>query len=195
MAVIEYRVKWGGGAITGPGTSVFHGRVTTLGSEGAAAEDLAGRVQALFTALASKFPSGITWSFPGEALALDVTTKALEDVLTFTAPAQVVSTATSSGYSRAAGARIDWLTPSIVSGRRLTGRTYLVPIAGPHMAADGTLESTSITSILAAANAYKDPAVFTDVQPAVWSRTHGILADITAARVPDMSTVLRSRRD
>lgn len=192
---LEYRVEWSGTGITGPGLSVFHGRTDGVATTGTAMQALADRVRTFFDANKGKFPPGIGWTFPGEGLELDTTTGDLLDVHTVTAPARVDSTATSSGYSRAAGARVDWLTKSIVGKRRLRGRTFLVPMAGPNLAADGTLESTTIASLMTAATAYINQSVFSSCAPVVWSRTHGIAADITGIRIPDMTTILRSRRD
>lgn len=192
---LEYRVNWSGTAITGPGVSVFHGRTDGVATTSAAVQALADRVRKLFDDLKSKFPPGTQWTFPAEGVELDTTTGDLLDFHAITAPASVSSTATSSGYARAAGARIDWLTTAIVGGRRLRGRTFLVPMAGPNLAADGTLETASVDAIRTAANAYKDTSVFSACHPGIWSRTHGILGDITSVNVPDMLTVLRSRRD
>lgn len=191
----EYRVEWGGTAVTGPGVSVFHSRTDGIATAGTSAQSMADRCRVLFDAIKNLVPPGVTWTFPNEVTELDTTTGVLEDVHTITSPLDVVSTAASGGHSRPSGGRIDWNTSSVVNGRRLRGRTYIVPLAAAQYDTTGTLASGLITALETAATAYRSTSVFTAAQPVVWSRTHGVLADIVGSSVIDRASVLRSRRD
>lgn len=195
MGTLEYRVNWSGTAVTGPGTSVFHGRIATASTAGAAAQDFADRVRLFFGEVRGLIPTGVSWDFPGEVTELDTTTGVLEDVHAITPPSATTSSGAAGNHSRPSGARIDWLTSSITAGRRLRGRTFLVPLYSAGYDTTGTIASTTLTTLNTAAANYIDAGVFADCQPAVWSRTHGVLADIVSKSITDRATVLRSRRD
>jgi len=191
--VMEYRVNWTGTTITGPGISVFHGRPSPLAPGGAAEQDLANRCRAYFAAIANLVPNGIVWDFPAEVAELDTVTGQLVNVTPITKPVDVSSNGGVGVYARPAGARTDWLTGAIVSGRRLRGRTFLVPINSAQFDTAGTLVAGAISTMNAAATTYIGTSA--SFSPSVWSRTHGIQADIIAFNVPDTVAVLRSRRD
>lgn len=191
----EYRVNWSGTHVTGPGTSVFHGRADGIATNAQSAQDFADRVKKFFDDVRTLLPGGITWDFPGEVTELNTTTGILEDVHTVTAPVSQTSSGTAGNHSRPSGARVDWLTNAIVNGRRLRGRTFLVPLAASGYDSTGTLASGTLTTLGIAATNYRSTGVFTRMTPAVWSRTHGILGDITGANLDDRASVLRSRRD
>lgn len=192
---LEYRVGWTGTPAEGGGVTVLHCRSAAGATTAAAATDFANRVKSFFDSVKTRVVGGVTWSFPPEVTELDTTTGQLEAVHAVTAPTDVVTTGSSTSYARPCGARVDWLTPAIVNGRRLRGRSFFVPIPGGEYDGIGSLQTTTVAAWEAAANVYKDTGFFTSSQPCVWSRTHGILADITAINVPDRATILRSRRD
>lgn len=193
MSVLEYRVNWSTGG-TNPGVSVLHGRPSTAGGNGLAGQALADRARTFFDALKGVVGGGLVWDFPAEVTVLNTTTGVLEDAVAVTKPANV--TATGAGnYSALSGARIEWRTGAIVAGRRLRGRTFVVPLSVGQYDAVGTLATTCITTLQAAATGYADANVFSNARPCVWSRTHGIQADITSVLIPDEASVLRSRRD
>lgn len=191
--VIEYRVNWDG-PIGGPGVTVFHGRTVTGGVDSIAAEELAGKAHEFFNALGALIPAGYVLEFPGEAVELNTTTGALEDVYTFDPPDDVVCSG-GGDWAAPVGMRVEWRTDAIVAGRRLRGRTFIVPITAAAFDATGSPDSTSIGLVSTAAAEFYDEDPIGNVDPGVWSRTHGILADITGHVVPDQATVLRSRRD
>lgn len=99
------------------------------------------------------------------------------------------------GYSAVAGACVNWKTGGIVSGRRVRGRTFFVPLHNSCFQNDGTLEAAFLTTIRAAASLY----VASTDGPCIWHRpvggTGGSAHDITVATVSDKSSFLSSRRD
>lgn len=192
---VELRVNWAGTSLTGPGVSVLHARTSGGSTTVQCAQALSDRARAFFDAVKALVPAGVTWSFPSECTELDTTTGQLIGVHPVTPPADVVSTGAVSTLLRPIGARVDWLTTAIVNGRRLRGRTYLVPLTVGSFDGSGSIATTPLGTMETAATAYKNTGLFTASQPAVWSRTHGILADISGSNVPDFQTVMRSRRD
>jgi hypothetical protein len=190
--VLEYRAQWltSGGA----GVSVFHGRGTTGTPPETAAQDLANRVRAFLFEMVNSLPDEVTLSFPDEVLDRNTSTGVLEGLHSVTAPAGFGGNV-SGNFAAPAGARVHWNTEAIVSGRRLRGRTFIVPIAAAAYDTNGTLTSTFRTALLGAANTFIDSGVNAWVEASVWSPTHGVQADITSVSVPDEAAILRSRRD
>ena len=110
------------------------------------------------------------------------------------APANVTSTV-GTACAAPAGLRIEWRTSAIVNGRRLRGRTFIVPLPTSVYESNGTILAATLATFATAANAYRDAGVFSQSQPSIYSRTHGVQADITSVIVPDEVSILRSRRD
>jgi hypothetical protein len=192
--VLQYRVNWSGN-IGGAGVSVLHARAGGVASDQEAADDFAAAVGDLFANLASNFlPTGVSLNFASEVVELNTTSGVLEDVYAVT-PHAPIAGAISGNYARPAGVRVEWHTGAIVAGRRLQGRTFLVPAAAAIFQADGTLNDTSRAAMRTSAQAYVDEGLTENFAPAVWSRTHGILADVVTAAIDDEVAVLRSRRD
>ena len=111
-------------------------------------------------------------------------------------------------YAAPTGAAQTWLTDGIVAGKRVRGRTFLVPLASGTFQTDGTLDNPTAASIALAGVAlvtsqsasfvvwsrpFKgSPAVLTrPARPARLGSHHLI----TGTRVTDKAAVLRSRRD
>lgn len=191
--VLEYRVGWNVGGAN-PGFTVLHGRSQSAPGDQEAAEEMGERARLLFDAIKALLPSAVTLTFPGEAIELNTTTGVLEDVYTFTAPASVVGTG-STVFGWPAGVRYEWRSSAIVFGRRLRGRTFIVPTISSAFDTNGTLTSSALTTLAAGSTAYLGGTAGVAVSPAIWSRTHGILGDITSTLIPDEVSVLRSRRD
>lgn len=183
----EYRAIWnvpGGGT----GYTVLHFQNTSS----AIAQQQADGTRVFFNALAASFPDDIQIEFDSEVLELSLA-GVLTAVHPVTPPAQVDGTNTGV-YQRAGGARVDWTTGQIVAGRRLTGRTYLVPMASSLFDTEGQITPASITIIQNAANAFIS-ASNSWGNLAIWSRVHQVVHDVIGASVVPRGTILRSRRD
>lgn len=192
MAVYQYRPEWSG-TTGGSGVSVLTARLGAAADLEQFVQYFADSVRAFYGAVTARLPNEVSISFPGEVQAFDTVTGQLTAVHPVTAPANTAGTATG-GYAHASGARIDWTTESIVNGRRLRGRTYMVPCAASDFGADGRLGSTAINAWTTAANTLISNMNLQG-SLAVWSRTHGLLADVSGVRIPALGAVLRSRRD
>lgn len=189
MAIGEYRVIWstpGGGT----GYTVLH--FSDGVSSDANAQTIANAVRAFFDSLKGLFPNEVSWSFDTEYLELNVD-GTLEGVFAVSAPATVIGTDTST-YNRAAGVRIDWGTGEIVAGRRLVGRTFLVPTGAGAFDSNGLVTSANSAAIITAANTLRT-AVSSIASLGVWSRTHAIFHDVASVSVPPKGAILTGRRD
>jgi len=123
------------------------------------------------------------------------------DLLAFwTATTEAAQTGTAGGtvqFASATGAVINWYTTAVRNGRRIRGRSFMVPLAGS-FDTNGTLDTTDLATMRTSAAALH--AATGDSRLVVWSRptlaapTSGVSAEVAFATVPDMSAVLRSRR-
>lgn len=207
--MLQYRAIWN--MPGGPGYSVMHAREVDPSGASEISQSFANAVRQLFTTYGTAgLPDDLTITFDAEVLQINPSNGELEQVYAVTPPSAVTGTGTT-GYARPSGARIDWATDAIVSGRRLRGRTYMVPILASGYESNGTLTSSVMTALNNAADAYLAAAnIPTALSPAVWSRPvwnrdadgrrttlarPGLLADITGRSVTDRVSVLRTRRD
>jgi hypothetical protein len=156
-------------------------------------------IKDFFTVLTTRLPTGITISFPTEMDQFDETSGELENTHSVTGLTNVAGGGGTSPYSSATGACVTWGTDSIVNGRRLRGRTFLVPLLpATAFQDDGTLVETTRVAIQSAGTALKDAA---DGYPfAIWARpdpgvTNGVAGAVTTSSVNDKTAILRSRRD
>jgi hypothetical protein len=90
---------------------------------------------------------------------------------------------------------VRWQTSGIVNGRRVKGRTFLVPLINTTYGS-GVIGAGTVSAIQSAADTFVASA---GADMRIWHRptagAGGIAYPITAAVVPNLATVLRSRRD
>lgn len=108
----------------------------------------------------------------------------------------VVTAAGTGAYAGGSGAVVNWLSATVVAGRRLRGKTFIVPLVVNAFDTSGSLSSTYQSSVQAAADALVSATLGSYV---VYHRptaagNDGASGQIYAARVPDLAAVLRSRR-
>lgn len=108
-------------------------------------------------------------------------------------------------YSPASGALIKWGTSAFQRGRRVVGRTFLVPLTTSAYDANGQVAATATAAIQAAATSFittsggvlsvwHRPLMDYSVKPPV-QKLPGAAVPIITATVPVKVAVLRSRRD
>lgn len=182
-------VNWSGPQVVGLAVNVLH----FSGSDNAAPPVAA--VRAAYAGVASGLPSGVQITFPTSGDSINDTNGQL--VGTWTAPA--AAAVNGSGAATAAagvGVCVGWQTGGIVNGRRLRGRTFLVPVTTPVWGIDGTITDASLASFQAFAAALQASGPL-----AIWHRptskgaTDGNSYGVVSNKVRDKVAVLRSRRD
>lgn len=112
-----------------------------------------------------------------------------------------------SAYAAPVGECFTWLTDTVADGKRLRGRTFLVPLRGDNFEGNGTISEGTSTAHRAAAATLNaaSPGQFLiwhrpraaslpGVLPVVTARA-GSSGPVTGFRVSDKAAVLRSRRD
>jgi hypothetical protein len=158
------------------------------------------RVRAFFDAIKLYIPSQVSIQVLGEVEVLEESTSTLLDVLVATTPAVVTGTAAAAtAYAAAVGAVVSWRTGVVRNGRRIRGRTFVVPLAASAFDNTGTLVSTAVTAINNAATTLRDATSIADLgiyaRPTAPGASDGLWALVTGHQVPDMGSILRSRRD
>lgn len=197
-----YRVRaiWSGFA-GAPGYSNFHFNQLT----DAAARNAAGAaVRSFFAALAGQLQTGWNVAVQGEITEWDVATGVMLAAADMSSvPTPVVGTATAAPFAGGSGLCVTWKTGVIFNGRRIVGRTFVVPAVGIYEN-DGTLTAGAITAAQTAAGQLTGAA---SAEFSIWAKTFtkptdgskpvqigGLLPAATSYAVKDMASQLRSRR-
>lgn len=206
--VLRFKVEWTG--FTGaPGyTNLFFGGTGDF----YVPEDMTQavtKIDAFLNALNSRLPSTATTKLNHTVETIRVADGALTDF--DTAPSFSRANGTGTGnYSAASGACVSWYTDGIRNNRRVRGRTFLVPLAGSALAANGTLDDAAVGALQTAANdlitptasgarlyVYARPTPIKDAtgKPTGEYNADGVAFPVVSARIPDKVAILRSRRD
>lgn len=170
----------------------------------AAVTEQAAAVRTFWQAIRTLHPTGWAASVQTDVSILDEATGALQRILTATDPGTVTNPAGVATYAAGVGACATWGTAGVHGARRLRGRTFIVPLGTDQYQSDGTIVSSSLTTLRDAATALGAYAAF-----GVWGRPRDAYTDehgshpalvgdwsaCTGASVRDKVAMLRSRRD
>lgn len=198
--MIRVKAAWSGfqGA---PGLTVFHFSKFDVGSGFVTSDSQSAvdRIRSFFFGVNSALPAGVSVQVQGDAEIIEATDNSLVEIHATSMPAVVNGTATGTSYASPVGAVVNWRTNQIRNGRRVRGRSFLVPLAGSAFEGNGTLSASTLTSLKSAADTLRTAAGTTQLgvyaRPTTKDATDGLWAQVTANTVPDMGAVLRSRRD
>ena len=198
--MLKVKTKWTGfnGA---PGYTNFYFKDFTNTGEPVASDAPAAvtRTHTFWNNLQSRFPSVVQLAVQGDVEVIEQTTGEMKSVFNVTPPTVVTGSATSGVYSGPVGAVVNWRTAGVRNGRRVRGRTFLVPLANENFQNDGTIDPTKLASMNTVVAALADGTGTPDL--GVWARptapgaTDGQWYAVTSGSVPDLAAVLRSRRD
>lgn len=198
--MLRVKTKWTGfsGA---PGYTNFYFRDFTGGGEptAAQAQGAVDRTATFWSNIQGRLPSLVTLTIQGDVEVIEETNGEMTGVHNVTAPAPKVGENATSTFSGPTGAVINWRTAGVRNGRRVRGRTFIVPIATSCYQNDGTLATTehaalnTAASMLAAQTGTPDLGVW--ARPTAPGASDGIWYAVQTATVPDLAAVLRSRRD
>ena len=189
--IVRFRTIWN----NFPGAPGYTNLYVSGAEDPTVAATTASALRDFWVAIDGLIPTGTQLQVQGTADVIEDTTGQIVDQVSFTTPTPV--TATGAGaYSGTSGALIDWLTSTYRNGRRVRGRSYIVPIVASAYDTNGSLLTGTITTLTGAAQAW---LAATDGASVVWSRptaTHpvGGSSVINSSAVPDLAVVMRSRR-
>ena len=181
-------VQWDGPAVVGAAVNVLH-FAGDVGPPDPSA------IKAAYDNLSTILPGTSTIVTPSSGDVIEDTTGELLDV--WSAPGGGTTVGGAGGtVAGGVGACVTWLTGGIINGRRLRGRTFLVPLSSTAYEGDGTLTTTAQTALQGFAE-----DLIASGPLAVWHRPTGpSVSDgnsygVIAYRLRDKVAFLSSRRD
>ena len=189
-----WQVTWRWTGFTGaPGfTNLFYESTAGTGTEALAAVT---KSRLLFNGVTGTLNSNTHIDPVTDVKLLDDASGDLLNIFTVTGVTGVTG-ANGGTYVGPAGGVIDWLTTTVNRGKRVQGRTFVVPMSSSVFDNDGTITGTNVTALATAAEAMRTASGPTF---GVWSRpidgAGGLWGPAISSRVPDLAAVLRSRRD
>lgn len=201
MTIGIVRTEWSG-TTGGPGLTqmamAYQGGTSWTPS---AAQSAVDAVRGFWASMTSSLPNELSLSVDPQVDMYDEVSGQLTQSLSVVTPPASVAGAATGSYAGGVGVRFNWNTGAIMNGRRVVGRTYVVPAAAGVFESNGTVLGTVITNLtgygttllsnLAAANL----ALVVWSRPATTSSNDGAMTVVQTASVPDKSAILRGRRD
>ncbi len=194
MAVYRVKIRWSG--FTGsPGYTVLHFAAATDPTQ-AGAQAAYDRAREFCTRIASALPSVVRLNVEGQVEIVDESTAQLQDMYSVTTVTAVAGTGTG-GFSASTGACITWETGEVKNGRRVRGRTFVVPMSGTMYDTDGTLTSAALTDLQDAALYLSGGGFEFGIlsRPSSEGAGDGSFHTVSSGRISDKTAMLRSRRD
>lgn len=201
--LMRVKARWSG-FTGGPGYTVLHFRDFGSGDGGggpvaeSAVNPALDRAYLFFDALRPQLPAEVRIQVEAEVDVIEDTTGDLVRSYAGTTPLLVGGSGAGS-YSAAVGAVVNWRTGGVRNGRRVRGRSFLVPLAGGAFGTNGALVPSVQALIQTAASALANPSGSPDLcvyaRPSSAGATDGSAFVVTSATVPSLGAVLRSRRD
>lgn len=194
MAVNVIRTTWNGG-IGGEGLTQL-----AVGGSGAQLDEALEAVHGFWTSIAGWIPN--EYSLRVETLVEHYDEASGDLTGDYQSPITLapVNGINAGEYHAAAGGRIDWRTSSIRFGRRVRGRTFLVPIGANNFSTGGSMATSWITGAQGYANSLLSNLESAGCPLQVWSRPSekhpvGAISKVVAASVPQKAAILSGRRD
>lgn len=197
--ILKTTVLWSG--FTGaPGYSNFYFHVDNPGASWDGGAVLAGdALNTFFTALKPYAPPSLKWRVQSDASVIEASTGELVSMASTGPRADIVGTSVATNYGASQGGVINWRSNGVRNGRRVRGRTFLVPLSATAYTTDGVMAPAFLTAVGNAATALINTAG--DLSLAVWARptgpgaVDGQMHLVNTATIPNKQAVLRSRRD
>ena len=195
MAGQLYRVTalWSGGKIGSGFTNMFF--TAGISTAQLCADAVRSFLFTCYGAGGAALPAGVTINFQAGVDTLDDDTGQLVTTTPITAPLPITGS-DNTAYAAVAGACVTWLTQGVITGKRVRGRTFLVPMGGSGLQSDGTLATQKVTDINTAAQALISAAPEFTIwrRPSSVSAADGSAHPVLAFRVQDKTAYLTSRR-
>jgi len=142
-----------------------------------------------------KLPNGCLITFPTVVDTIEATNGQLTSNTPITAPVQITGSDTGP-YAAVAGACVTWRTGDFVGGKRVRGRTFLVPMGALGFQNNGTLDDPTVSGISTAASTLvaATPEFVIWRRPSSSAAADGSTHLVAAATISDKAAYLTSRR-
>lgn len=191
--MLEYNMAW---QIpnAGPAVSTFHFDADLPGTNLAS---LQSHIWAFFDSLKGALPNDVTIVGETEVRQIDEVTGQLQAVGTVVPNPNVTGTVTG-GWAGGSGCRFDWQTTIIRFGRRVRGRTYIVPLAAGNYDASGNVSAAVRADFIPKAQSLLSNLGLNSTPMCVYSRPQpgrpGLASPVISVNVPPLAAQLRSRK-
>jgi hypothetical protein len=187
QCVVDLNWSVGGGS---PGTNTWHVRTDGAGSPATDIDDLMEIVRAFYTSLQERFPADLTIQWLGEATGI----LGNHGDIVHTGTWGLAGSGGTPHLPNAIQGCVTWTADT--GGRSGRGRTFLGPLEGGQATDGGQPTSAFLADLTAAAaDLVESSDSFANGAIGIYSRTDGVIRDITGAKVSGKFAVLRSRRD
>lgn len=181
-------VAWTGAQVKGAAVNVLY-------FDGGDMTGVASAVRAAYAAAAGGIPTGVSVQVPSSGDVIDEATGMLTGAWT---DATVTPVDGGGAATAAAGVGLcsTWSTDGVVNGRRIRGRTFLVPLSTAVYDNDGTLTPAGIAAGTGfATGMLAVPGFCIWHRPSALNPATGTRAIVNGFRVRDRAAFLSSRRD
>lgn len=189
MPLQEYVVRWAGARV-GAGASVFHFQ-SVAGS--AAAQPLANAVRAMFFSLIAAFPDDISFSFDSEVRELSEA-GALLAAYPITAP-PTTGGSSSAAFASGTGLMVRHNTGVILGGKRVRGRTFMVPVSSASFTTNGDVLASTVSAFNAAFATLITAANGVGAPFSVWSRANAAIVPVVSSATQVRPSTMKTRND
>lgn len=180
------QVQLSGVPVVGPSVMTFYSSGAGVG--------LPAGVKAFISSFATAAPSSLTFTVPNGGDLVNDADGTINGSWTASGGGDV-SGSNNTGFTLGSGLRVEWRTGSIVRGRHVRGRTFIVPMGAGIFDSSGRVSTTFTSAMLGYAT-----TLITQQAGAlcIWTRPSpkgpGTHSAVTQAVVPTVPTALRSRR-
>lgn len=191
-------INWTG-FIGAPGYTNLYWRNSTPGTiSQAVVNDAITKTDTWLATWKARFPLVVSTGIDPTVEVIEDSDGTLQGFMTGTPAAASFGTGTGQ-FSAATGAVVNWYTGTVRNGRRIRGRSFLVPLIIGAYDTDGTIANSTVASMRTQAATLH--AATGDSRLVVWGRptapgaTDGVSAEVITSTVPDKVAILSSRRD
>lgn len=197
--IIRVKINWTG-FVGSPGYTNLHFEPTNEADPWSQpmVDAAVAKVQAWLVAQRPYLPAVVTTGIDPQIAELDEQSGRIEAFWTVVPAASAPGTF-NGNYSAASGYCISWSTGGVWNGRRIRGRTFVVPLGSNALATDGTIDTGALVDFRARAVTLTSPD--NNTRLVVWRRpTNEVIPDggayaVTGSTVRDKVAMLTSRRD
>jgi hypothetical protein len=156
------------------------------------------RVENFFTAFRPYRPPAVFTQVDPAVQELDENSGQIRAFWGAVTAAPAAGTSVSGSHSAVAGACINWSTANALNGRRVRGRTFMVPLGASGLDVNGTIDNTALGVMRTAATTLQADGA--NIRLVVWHRPSilgidGGAYDVISASINDKTAILTSRRD
>lgn len=188
-SIVRVTTRWSGFPGS-PGYTNLYAEVDTTAGE--RAQDLSDSWRAFLATVNGFLPSDAHLLILPTYAVINDATGLITAEGTISSAAAVVDGNNGGAYAGNVGYCLEWGTADFIDGRRLKGRTFMVPAVGC-FDTDGTIESSAVQNLAGAATSFIAGAMINVVWHRPVNGAGGSSSEINSVVVRDRAAILRSR--